>query len=125
MSPDRLRLRVEAASRRSAGGDALGRCVTCRRGGLRYVAGSSIVQRALDTRWLTERGVPSIRQQWIEMHYGKQNGKFNPAAVNLTGTAGCGPRMSGLSRRSLGEDGWCGRREVNPPADPIGRSFHA
>jgi hypothetical protein len=36
---------------------------------------------------LTERGVPSIRQQWIEMHYGKQNEQFNPAAVNLTGTA--------------------------------------
>ena len=28
----------------------------------RLWAGSSIVQRALDTRWLTERGVPSIRQ---------------------------------------------------------------
>jgi hypothetical protein len=50
-------------------------------------AGTSIVQCALDNRWLTERGVPSLRQQWIEMHYGQQNEKVNPAAVNLTGTA--------------------------------------
>ena len=55
------------------------------------MAGSSIVQRALDNRWLTERGVPSIRQQWIEMHYGPTNEKFNPEAANLTGIAGCGP----------------------------------
>jgi hypothetical protein len=52
-----------------------------------WMAGTSIVQRALDNGWLTERGVPSIRQQWIEMHYGKQNEQFNPAAVNLTETA--------------------------------------
>jgi len=52
-----------------------------------FMAATSIVQRALDNRWLTERGVPNIRQQWIEMHYGKVNPKFNPAAVNLTGTA--------------------------------------
>jgi RNA-directed DNA polymerase len=52
-----------------------------------WMAGTSIVQRALDNRWLTERGLPSIRQQWIEMHYGQQNEQFNPAAVNLTGTA--------------------------------------
>lgn len=52
-----------------------------------WMAGTSLVQRALDNRWLTERGVPSLRQQWIEMHYGKQNEKFDPAAVNLTGTA--------------------------------------
>ena len=55
------------------------------------MAGTSLVQRALDNRWLTERGVPSLRQQWIEMHYGKQNEHFDPAAVNLTGTAWCGP----------------------------------
>ena len=52
-----------------------------------FMAATSIVQRALDNRWLTERGVPNIRQQWIEMHYGKVNPKFNPEAVNLTGTA--------------------------------------
>ena len=49
--------------------------------------GTSIVQRALDNRWLAERGVPNLTQQWVEMHYGKQNPKFNPAAANLTGTA--------------------------------------
>ena len=51
------------------------------------MAGMSLVQRALDNRWQAEQGVPSIRHQWIEMHYGKQNPQFNPAAVNLTGTA--------------------------------------
>jgi RNA-directed DNA polymerase len=52
-----------------------------------WMAGTSIVQRALDNDWLTERGVPNLKQQWVEMHYGKQNPQFNPAAVNLTGTA--------------------------------------
>jgi hypothetical protein len=52
-----------------------------------FMAGTSIVQRALDNRWLTERGVPSLKQQWVELHYGQQNPQFNPAAVNLTGTA--------------------------------------
>jgi hypothetical protein len=51
------------------------------------MAGTSIVQRALDNRWLTERGVPNLTRQWVEMHYGKQNPKFDPAAANLTGTA--------------------------------------
>jgi hypothetical protein len=45
------------------------------------------VQRALDNQWLTEQGVPSLWQRWIEMHYGKQNEQFNPQAVNLTGIA--------------------------------------
>jgi RNA-directed DNA polymerase len=58
----------------------------CRRG-YWWMAGTGIVQRALDNRWLAERGVPSIRQQWIDMHYGRLNPKFNPEAVNLTGTA--------------------------------------
>jgi hypothetical protein len=51
------------------------------------LAGTSIVQHALNNRWLAEQGVPSLRQQWIAMHYGKQNPKLDPAAVNLTGTA--------------------------------------
>jgi RNA-directed DNA polymerase len=58
----------------------------CRRG-YWWMAGTSIVQRALDNQWLTEQGVPSLRQRWIEMHYGKQNEQFNPQAVNLTGIA--------------------------------------
>ena len=45
------------------------------------------MQRALDNRWLKERGVPSLKDQWAQMHYGKLNPKFNPDAVNLTGTA--------------------------------------
>jgi hypothetical protein len=30
------------------------------------MAGTSLVQRALDNGWLPERGVPSLKQQWIE-----------------------------------------------------------
>jgi hypothetical protein len=44
-------------------------------------------QQALDNPCLTERGVPSLRHQWVELHYGKQNPDFIPAAVNVTGTA--------------------------------------
>jgi hypothetical protein len=36
-----------------------------------WMDGTRVVKRALDNRWLTERGVPSLRQQSIEMHYGK------------------------------------------------------
>ena len=57
------------------------------RRGYWFMAGTSIVQRALNNEWLTEQGVPNIRQRWIEMHYGKVNPRFNPAAANLTGTA--------------------------------------
>jgi hypothetical protein len=56
-----------------------------------FMAGTSIVQRALDNRWLTERGVPSLKEQWVELHYGQRNRQFCPEAVNLTGTACCGP----------------------------------
>lgn len=52
-----------------------------------FMAGTSIVQRALDNRWLAERGVPSLKEQWVQLHYGQQHPYFNPAAVNLTGTA--------------------------------------
>jgi hypothetical protein len=57
------------------------------RRGYWFMAATSIVQRALDNRWLTERGVPNITQRWIEMHYGNVNPRFNPTAANLTGTA--------------------------------------
>ena len=36
-----------------------------------FMAGTSIVQRALDNRWLSERGVPSLKEQWVKMHYGR------------------------------------------------------
>jgi RNA-directed DNA polymerase len=55
-----------------------------------FMAGTEIVQRALDNRWLEERGVPSLVQQWVEMHYGRRNTP-TPEAVNLTGTACRGP----------------------------------
>jgi RNA-directed DNA polymerase len=51
-----------------------------------FMAGTSIVQRALDNRWLTERGVPSLKDQWVEMHYGQRN-RSRSEAANLTGTA--------------------------------------
>jgi RNA-directed DNA polymerase len=56
-----------------------------------WMAGSGIVQRALDNRWLEERGVPSLKAQWVEMHYGPRPEPLGSQAVNLTGTAGCGP----------------------------------
>jgi RNA-directed DNA polymerase len=51
-----------------------------------FMAGTSLVQRALDNRWLAERGVPSLVEQWVQLHYGRRNTP-NPEAVNLTGTA--------------------------------------
>ncbi len=65
-----------------------------------FIAGTRIVQRALDKRWLSERGepdwvgqlflqfrLPSLKEQWVELHYGQRNRQFHPEAVNLTGTA--------------------------------------
>ncbi len=34
------------------------------------MAHNGIVQRALNNRWLWEQGVPNMRQQWIDLHYG-------------------------------------------------------
>ena len=34
-----------------------------------------------------KQGVPDLKAQWIEMHYGARNQKFDPSSVNLTGTA--------------------------------------
>ena len=34
------------------------------------MAGNSIVQRALNKQWLWKQGVPNMRQQWIDLHYG-------------------------------------------------------
>jgi RNA-directed DNA polymerase len=58
----------------------------CRRG-YWWMSGNGIVQRALDNTWLAEQGVPNLRQQWIALHYGKQNPRWDPASVNLTGIA--------------------------------------
>jgi len=58
----------------------------CRRG-YWWMSGNGIVQRALNNAWLREQGVPDLKAQWIELHYGKQNPNWDPASVNLTGTA--------------------------------------
>ena len=51
------------------------------------MSGNGIVQRALNNAWLREQGVPDLKAQWIELHYGKRNPNWDPASVNLTGTA--------------------------------------
>ncbi len=87
-----------------------------------WMAGSSIVQRALDTRWLTERGVPNIRQQWIEMHYGQRNERFNPEAANLTGTAGCGPARPACPVVALAKTDGVGGGRLTLPPTRLGKS---
>ena len=46
---------------------------------------------ALNNAWLREQGVPDLKAQWIQLHYGRRNPNWDPASVNLTGTAGGGP----------------------------------
>ena len=58
----------------------------CRRG-YWWMSGNGIVQRALNNAWLREQRVPDLKAQWIELHYGNRNPNWNPASVNLTGTA--------------------------------------
>ena len=59
----------------------------CRRG-YWWMSGNGIVQRALDNAWLREQGVPDLKAQWIELHYGgAQAPHMDIASVNLTGTA--------------------------------------
>lgn len=53
------------------------------------MAATTSLRRSASTFCLQE--VPSIRQQWIGMHYGPRNEKFNPEAVNPTGGADCEP----------------------------------
>jgi RNA-directed DNA polymerase len=58
------------------------------RRGYWWMSGNGIVQRALDNQWLKEQGVPNLRQQWIELHYGGLKAPpMDIASVNLTGTA--------------------------------------
>ena len=59
----------------------------CRRG-YWWMSGNGIVQRALDNRWLREQGVPDLKSQWIELHYGGAPAPhMDIASVNLTGIA--------------------------------------
>jgi len=44
--------------------------VTRSRKGYWRMSGNSLVQRALNNRWLHEQGVPDIRKSWIILHYG-------------------------------------------------------
>lgn len=57
------------------------------RRGYWWMSNNGIVKRALNNAWLAERGVPNLKAQWIELHYGRQNHACDPASVNLTGTA--------------------------------------
>jgi RNA-directed DNA polymerase len=58
------------------------------RRGYWWMSGNGIVQRALDNQWLGEQGVPNLRQQWIELHYGgAQAPLMDISSVNLTGIA--------------------------------------
>jgi RNA-directed DNA polymerase len=34
------------------------------------MSANSIVQRALNNRWLHEQGLPDMRTLWIALHYG-------------------------------------------------------
>jgi RNA-directed DNA polymerase len=36
------------------------------------MSANSIVQRALNNRWLHEQRVPDMRTQWIVLHYGQK-----------------------------------------------------
>jgi len=59
----------------------------CRRG-YWWMSGNGIVQRALNNVSLWEQGVPDLKAQWIELHYGgTQAPLMDIASVNLTGTA--------------------------------------
>jgi hypothetical protein len=52
------------------------------------MSGNSIVQRAMDNAWLEKQGVPSLKRQWIVLHYGSPQAPLTDiASVNLTGTA--------------------------------------
>ncbi|MEM8953404.1 MAG: hypothetical protein AAGD22_04550 [Verrucomicrobiota bacterium] len=42
------------------------------RKGLWRMSGNSMLQRGMTNRWLTEQGLPSIAQQWINIRYPDQ-----------------------------------------------------
>jgi hypothetical protein len=51
------------------------------------MSGNGIVQRALNNAWLWEQGVPNLKSQRIERHYGGEPRPLRDiASVNLTGT---------------------------------------
>ena len=59
----------------------------CRRG-YWWMSSNGIVKRALNNAWLREQGVPDLKAQWIELHYGGVRVPLRDiASINLTGTA--------------------------------------
>jgi hypothetical protein len=48
-----------------------------------HTAHARIVPRVLSNAWLREQGVPDLKAQWIELHYGKRTPNRDPASVNL------------------------------------------
>jgi RNA-directed DNA polymerase len=48
------------------------RMATRSRKGYWRMSGNSLVQRALNNRWLHEQGVPDMRKLWITLHYGQK-----------------------------------------------------
>ncbi len=51
-----------------------GKLASRSRKGYWRMAGNSIVQRALTKQWLWDRGVPNMRQQWVDLHYPAPSG---------------------------------------------------
>jgi len=52
------------------------------------ISANSIVQRALNNRWLKEQGVPELKSIWLKLHH---RDKARPKPRDLNGTARCGP----------------------------------
>jgi hypothetical protein len=69
--------------------------------------------------WLNPEALKPTGRALGSDHHGRES--VAPLSVRTTRNRRTRTRMSGLSRRSINEGGWCGRREVNPPADPIRR----
>jgi hypothetical protein len=58
----------------------------CRRG-YWWMSGHGLVPGAWHNAWLREQGVPDLKAQWIELHYGNPNPHWYPASIHLTVTA--------------------------------------
>jgi len=58
------------------------------RRGYWWMSSNGIVKRALNNAWLWKQGVPELKSQWIELHYGGRQAPLTDiASVNLTGSA--------------------------------------
>ncbi len=71
---------------------------------------NSLVQRAMSNEWLAEQGVPSLEKLWVSIRY-----PDGPKRVKSRLQVAC------WNRRATDPYGrWCGGRELEPPAYPIG-----